>query len=361
MKTNIFICMTPFQVFSSTAIAMQVGGVSDIVITNAFRGAAGLSAKLEESGLFRRIFRIDESKVWKLNEKSYLKKELSVVRLYANLKKTAEKLFPDVASYTDVFVLGRKSVVGKIVYNYAAQYNKDAHIHFYDEGTAVYSNYGLDITRSDWLCTRLFIGAKAANFQYNLYLYSPECYRFLNPDRKTEIVRILLPEKTRETLASVFSENIAIPEDMEAIVFDVIYDRVFDENGKAAYRELITYISEKLNCRVKAHPREPQPYFSRIALESSLPFEMLWLNAAVKDKILIAPFSTALFTPRLIFNEEPPVIFLYKMIEGINSAEAGSFDRLMQWIVKSYSKKENIFIPENYEELDHAISCLKQR
>ena len=360
MDQNVFICVTPFQVFSSVAIAEQINVISDIIISDLFAGYEEIADRLKQLDLFRKVIVVREEEIWLLKEKNYIKKELSVINTYIKIKEIANRYFPRINEYTDVFSPGRKNVLGKIIYNYVSQYNINSRIHFYDEGTGIYSNSSVDIKRLDLICTRLFVGKKAAKFDYDLYLFSPDCYRYINPNRDTKIKQITISDNAKRLLWEIFPERFNIPQDTEAIIFDVLYDQEFNQEGKEKYTNILSHITKKLSCVIKKHPRETSEQIVLQELKCKLPFEIMWATGSVKDKVLISPFSTALFTPKMIYNDEPIIIFLYKLLEGTRKNESEASFRLLNWVKKSYLNQNRVIIPDSLETLDLALDEIKE-
>ena len=66
-------------------------------------------------------------------------------------------------------------------------------------------------------------------------------------------------------------------------------------------------------------------------------------------------FSTALFTPKMLYNKEPYLIFLYKIL-GIELFNA---NKLIRNLKSTYSNPEKIMLVENIEELFEIVSKLE--
>ena len=70
---------------------------------------------------------------------------------------------------------------------------------------------------------------------------------------------------------------------------------------------------------------------------------------------MIGYCSTALITPKFIFDEEPIVICLYKLAEFHNKGKAREIDNVFMRLRESYKRKERVNIPENIIELENML------
>ena len=86
---------------------------------------------------------------------------------------------------------------------------------------------------------------------------------------------------------------------------------------------------------------------------------MLDLEAADfvnEDSILISFFSTAAFTPKLLYGKEPYLLFLYKLIrEPVFHA-----DQVVDGLRRCYFRPEKIMVPETITELLTLIEGLER-
>lgn len=113
---------------------------------------------------------------------------------------------------------------------------------------------------------------------------------------------------------------------------------------------------------VRCHPltvRDPRIPKCRYD-ETNYSWEVLCATQIAEDNLLIGVFSTAQFSPRQMFDREPWVIFLYKIITPNNidiSEIAGMVERLRQ----TCRRPEKIIVPETTEELTAAIAAIVNR
>ena len=124
--------------------------------------------------------------------------------------------------------------------------------------------------------------------------------------------------------------------------------------------KIIKYISDKYGNNsiiLKDHPRLPAEGYDgikRIPKENEILWECMCLNNDFSDKVLISHCSTALFTPKFIFDQEPVMIFLFNMLR-CPSMEKGdrrrSFEIFVEKLRGVYRDKSKVFLPNTEEEL----------
>lgn len=107
---------------------------------------------------------------------------------------------------------------------------------------------------------------------------------------------------------------------------------------------------------VKSHPRQKDSALKKIGFDMYdryvIPWEVLTLNQDMNDKTLICIFSTSCVNPKVMYDEEPRVIFLYKLI-GIDYSFFG--EGMISYIEKVkelYTDKDKFFIPETWEQFE---------
>ena len=109
---------------------------------------------------------------------------------------------------------------------------------------------------------------------------------------------------------------------------------------------------------VKLHPStEGSQYGDEVTtIRTKIPFELFAGSIGIENKMIIALYSTACFTPKQIFDKEPAVVFLYKLAgleKGglINESYFGEAERLK----KSYADGEKVVIAETDDDLTAAL------
>lgn len=111
---------------------------------------------------------------------------------------------------------------------------------------------------------------------------------------------------------------------------------------------------------VRMHPRELDYDYYRdfnIDMGDDM-WELKILNADVDKMILIAPFSTAQVTPKLIFNLEPTLIFVHEFSFLKSMGRVHDVEIFISDLKKSYRNPEKIYTPHTPEEFAEILKQL---
>lgn len=112
---------------------------------------------------------------------------------------------------------------------------------------------------------------------------------------------------------------------------------------------------------VKSHPRQKNSILRGLGFDVyeryRIPWEVLALNQDIEDKTLLTIFSTSCVNPKLMFDEEPRVIMLYKLLGMDYSFFGEGLIKFVEGVGSLYRDKEKFFIPESWMEFEEY--CIK--
>lgn len=112
---------------------------------------------------------------------------------------------------------------------------------------------------------------------------------------------------------------------------------------------------------IKAHPRQKNSTLANrgaaVSQNHTLPWEMEILNNDINNKVQITIFSGACVSPKLMFDDEPTVIFLYKLLPVDYSFLGKKIMEFADQIGQKYHNTKKYFVPEDFEQLRDY--CLK--
>ena len=110
---------------------------------------------------------------------------------------------------------------------------------------------------------------------------------------------------------------------------------------------------------IKKHPRDEEPEDQRLQyyLHPETPFECVCMNMDMSEKIVISYSSTAATTPKILLDQEPYVIMLYKLVEG-NAKLSQELSSYFESVKGLYRQEDRFFIPENMEELKEILEFI---
>ena len=167
--------------------------------------------------------------------------------------------------------------------------------------------------------------------------------------------RLSFDEATRKMLKDVFDvgENSKIKE--KYIIFDVPRPypaervKVLDN----CYDTIIKLVdTSEIIC--KPHPRSQfnTNVDVKIYSDYQIPMEILYASMEdLEDRVLISFVSTAIFTPKILFDKEPKVISLHRILNYM------PFEQTFEKFRGIYRNKERVIAPNSIEELADVIKA----
>lgn len=347
-----FFCGTPFHIFNSIILVKNKNLYADIYIDDVFASAKTIADNLKALGVFDNVYLLDRKKHWRFPD-NVLLQYLFALKGYCTFDKVVPKIIPNLKTYADFYFANdpRTDVFGRFIKFYIVKNCTKYNIHYIDDGLGSYNRKMYEITWIDKLARRLFFRKNILLFDCDYYLHSPEYYSHLNGDNKNRIYPIgMIDEDLKEVLKRVFTLN-----NVNTIIdYNIYFDTVRNEEFNAIGNKLVSRMIKELLSRgdfmVKSHPREmKEKYEDEYSIEFGLPFEILCLYNDFTDHILATSFSTAVFTPKLIFNQEPQIVLLYKVVKKYSKTN----DALFDWYVNGYKKMyplEKLIVCNSEEE-----------
>ena len=84
-------------------------------------------------------------------------------------------------------------------------------------------------------------------------------------------------------------------------------------------------------------------------------WEMECAKQITESHILIGCFSTAQFTPKLIFNVEPTIVFTYKLYKNMSVDVEQTVERLRE----IYTNPEKVVVLDSLSELQKLVESME--
>ena len=355
-KYGCIICVTPFHIFTSINLCIQFGYKFDLFIMDTIPGSKDYIDRIKKTNIFNDVKLLSRREMW---DKSIGKKTmyLSALSGYFKVRKMIKKHIPRIDEYTDVFI-PCMDIPGRFIYCYKKKYNDNIKIHIFDEGIGSYIDYAFSLTKFDYLARRVIIGKKAVSEDFDVYLYSPEFYLKVNNKGKYKINKIDVVDKSyTEIIKCIFLYDDNYKINKKYIIFDTVRSEEGFSDGGEYNNQLFNMVLEKTdNVIVKPHPRDVHQYFKcDYYLRNEIPFEVICYLTDFSDKCLITVHSSACYYPKLLFNQEPRVMFLYKPIKPYVGR---FFDKELQYmnaLKKIYDNSDNVLIPDSIEMYKKAL------
>lgn len=364
---DLYTCSTAYQLMNAVILASQRQEKADVMFTSQSLANHCNMELLRKKGIFHRIY------VWDKISSRFSCFSHSRMQYVGNLFKKACIYFRPKAMYKTMpnremsyqrLLIGYADYPAQCIYYYFKK--KGASLIFYDEGTYTYEFLSIHPSLFRKAVSYMIFGSWIMDECTEVYAKRPSqvnCGKYKNMPVKQ------LCQSSRETDKVLMELFYGSYEDARLFERKVIY---FDQNiDRAEIRKMLLKLADvvsgvigKEELLVKLHPMsgELAAYSSELTTYCSrVPFEVLMNTCHMGDKILISLFSTACFSPKYILDEEPYVIFLYKIMKFDTYIEFNAqFLHGVENLRRSYTKPNRIIIPETTEEMMEELKRIKE-
>ena len=349
---KVIICSSPFHILLSFALKEQYYSKDEvsILLMNYSADADKLYVKLKETSIFKEIYFVKDKKLFIKYNSSY------IYRVY--FLKYGNKLLDDINfpwrdvdeliyPYHDpiLYLIARNQLINNIKCKYS----------YYDDGTAAYVDYKNALVEKAGKIETLFNVPLRVYRPDRLYLVAPNIF-----DKKgyCNIIKLTLP-KTDEFVNKVndFFGYVKC-EHRRYIFFDQctnVEGGVLDNEELAGVFHFLKENFHRHEIYIKKHPKRKKTVFEEngwdiFPQDCFVPFEVCLLNEKVDNLVLISDFSTATIMPKLLFESEPTVVYLYKVLSLFKGNNRNHVCRLVDKLKCIYKDTNKIIVPSTFDE-----------
>lgn len=350
-------CTTPYQLMGAISIVQGLKLEADLYLFGMFSGYDRIAERLEKYHVFHRVISVDCAKF----------KSLSLIKGLWQTINSRRAVSSFLASETvyDVFYSSSRAHVKLLLRRELERRNPELCFVTFEDGLGTYSaqSHELNSSRLRRLVNAVLGWDSFKPSKTIMMVTHPELFEL--PKRLKTVPIKKMPsvvgtESNRRMFLDVFDahEEDIIKE--RVILFDVtrgIYknDLGVDTNMLDESYQMVVdkFLYDNVVC--KPHPRSIVK--TKVAvkeyIKTGIPVEILYAGMPdLEERILIGTFSTALFTPKMMFDKEPTIVCLHKMVWPSNKKIPPVFEKLC----KMYNHKDRIFAPENLNELKTYLS-----
>lgn len=360
-------CTTPFQIMAAICLMKVKKFKADLYILNQFKQADKVANRIQKENIFEKIIVVDDMGIKDryLSHKNFVDSRLKLATTYLHVKEIAESILIPDTHYDEMYV-STQTYVPRLIYFYLIKKKENTNLVYFDDGEGSYDNDKAFVPKlSDRWIRLLLFGKKSCERVKTKYLYSPELYFRLHPQRVGEDVR-KIPCIWRDEDAKKLLERIFSLSDETKISEPVIFIDTLRDSLSVSMNEMVDSALKILSSRfgkdriiIKKHPRdfdnrdEGYKYYQH----NGIPFEAVCAQIDIGKKLMVVIRSTAAVMPKLLLEEEPYVIMLYKMIEGSEKDERG--DLFFEACAEEYSLPNRFFIPTTLDEFKDIMNEIK--
>lgn len=349
MKRIAFVCDTPYQLFTALAIRLGIENYNNIIIDLYIdikrckkSSINSYYQNLKKLEIFDNVYEINSLS-------SYCKKLNKIEWIFPRLSlKIGSKWHLKYYKYDCMYVSGPFMLQRNLI-----NYLKPDKVCFFEDGTGSYvGRIGVDLlNKYGRLLQKITKRGPMYIYPVESYLFCPDLYE---GEYEHILKKIKFPEDKYDIYNSVFGQfDNYIKYKNKRVVF--LSQPVSDEEimvDQCIIKKISDY---KENIIARPHPQDIQKNFNNIDIDrNSMMWEMMCYKIISEDKILLGKYSTAQITPKLLYNKEPFIIFTYYLYEKKNE----KIENAINSIRNIYTKKERVFTPKSFEELEKVLKNL---
>lgn len=353
----LFVCWTPYQIFNAVNFVVNdiedSKGNSDIYIYHDFFGAAQLSENLKKSGVFNQVYDVEvydkKRKIWysKLNKIKRLLFPLATVKRYLLADIDVRK-----RGY-EILIIAGNNLFSVNLYNCI----KNLRVYFIDDGIASYFGdmRSRDITFLYRIFNKLFHRGPLSYKVEKLYINNKSACQATICDNIIQLPSVYANGKVMKKLKEIFSytENDLYLNKRYIYLTQPFYETAVGEKARKIEKTIINSVKEEVVVRV--HPRQDANEYKEYFTDNiSNQWELESGEQITDENVLIGTFSTAQFTPKLLFGKEPRVIFTYKLY----GLESNDYEESIERLRSLYNNPLKVIVIENLEELQVILKGL---
>lgn len=360
-----YFCTTPYQVMGALSIAISNNDKGDIYIVPQFIGAKEIASKLQKLGIFNRVKVVDldtreAQKKYKIKYLRYLR----TIKCYCNVDKIVGTFLSSDVIYQKIYI-SSQAYVGRMACLYYIWHDLGAEIILFDDGEGSYDNkYIIKLKLMDRIAQYLLGGDCISNHISKIMLFNPDIYKKINKTQKVNVIEQINFQQFAvsicRNLREIFNVNQKHVIKEKVIIIDTIACEALnlkDINHLYDIYKLIYRICGDDNVIIKPHPRNKKFNLFYKYYAYNIPIEELCLVQDFTDKLMITLSSTAVTVPKLLFNQEPFVILLHKIISP-KSGDTKKREEYYAAVCMSYSNEAKIFVPKNLLELEDVLCTI---
>lgn len=251
--------------------------------------------------------------------------------------------------YDEVYIPGTEIISKVLAYKLL---KKDSKLYYYEDGFGSYNSVLNPNTkkRNDAIF-KLLYGYTPLEKCEGLYVYEPN---IVNNEAGVFLNKINKIIRNKEYIFNY--KDLCQGEVIDFKKKFIFLSSWFENEDYYEFQnKMITQLASTVgqsNCCVKPHPNEWKT-ISHLKdvdyIKSTASFEISNYYYDYSDNIFVSLYSTASLTPRLVYNDNPTIIFLYKILEKEFGVDLG-INKSMKRLASIYQDETKVFFPSTVEQ-----------
>ena len=354
-----FVIGRPFHLFNAINFAISNNTEGDAFILNEYANARRDFERVRNAKVFRNVYFVEDSALRpqnKLLEAHFIfERGLFPMRILMRGVQEPDISKEQLCAYSEVYSASPGTFVLSLIAVSNAKY------YVLEDGAGTYS--GKDFLENQSLKHRLYCkifrnGALNLKIE-GVYVYRPE---MCNTELSKRILKLPAVDTRRKDLMDVYQTTFDMVNDRYREKYIFLSQRLLGLNIEMNLPEFVYRVFHDAGIEkycYRLHPAEAD--FSLTKNEAySLPdemWELLCSNYVDNKKVLITINSSAAFSPFKLYDKEPYVVFIYRVV-GLKGDDLDVSEDLVKTLKTFYSDPSKIIVPNNRCELVETLKKL---
>lgn len=357
MKRCAFIVYTKYQLLAVLNLVSydHRDTENDIYIYEDLYGTIDIKL-LYNTELFSNVYKINFSPDYHGWKK--LKLYLLIFKFDKYYNKTIGLRNEQIQSYDECYCSSLRNVFTALFF---IRY-RDAKVHIFEDGIGTYESFNKSLSYKinifDNICRTILRRGKSIRIS-SVYVYRPD----LMIENRYPICEIksnrLLENYSTLTKIFMCDDNDHL-KDIQFIYFEQPNDMMVTNYLSVEESIKSILLQNRKRTIVRLHPRDLKrtQFYSEFICENSGMWELRLVNFDVENKVLIGPFSTAQITPKMLYDQEPYLIFTYQLYHDFFGDETSYIENIIGRIRGVYREPKKIFVVKSMAELREVLEKL---
>jgi len=352
-----FVCDTPLQVLNAVSlVATDVEGCSghsDLFLYHQFKNSEQISAAVKESGVFRNVYDFSP-----FSKRTGFRSKATTFARILNPGSTLSK------QYRGKGKTYARNDYGTLMLSFYTPFSDIVHLALdtprtvqFEDGTASYVTENLERRYRSGIFeayNRYIASDKLSYHPEKLYLSNPMLCTFDSlPLKKAS--GIGENKEVRALAKKIFGYRQSAYQGKCVIYLTQPFGTAEGGELVTAREQACLNMLKTVNPILRVHPRQLPEAFDGFSIDTVGNMWELECAEHIDDsKVLIGAFSTAQLAPKMLFDREPTLVFLYKLY----GSRFDHADELIEKVKTCYRNPDKIMIPQTSEELASILKKL---
>ena len=321
---------------------------ADLMIQNSFEGAPQIAEIIRSENTFESV--LLANKVYNSGRFHKLETLSDLVFPLRYMKKKQNISKQEIYHRYDVLCVPKYTTLVDLIW----RLNRNAKLHLYEDGIGSYHLNLLFGPRSKlYSKARTLLNYNSFEDYDYLYLVNKDMYMGKDPEKVVEFPKYDRGYLNR--IREIFAPFCEKYEEKDIYwLSQFLNNEEFNRMLAQILETLADYKEDVLFCQ---HPRTHMDNVHGFAeTDGKQIWELQVLNMNnISKKLFISIHSTACFTAKMLYDEEPYIIMFYRMGDKKVTSVTDNFEESVRRFISSYRDPDKVMLPENLDEFKNCV------